>query len=349
MTHSEATVRIYDGGEHRILRLSISLRNFATMEHLTHIFSLHLLLITNLLQDYNLNGNTHKPLTDVLNNFSSMSVARTFSWLDSGQADGSEPCWKKRLPSLTSNQPESLRRVCVSVYVSLSNPSTLCQTVSTAVGKKQDQKQQQRNNWFPVSTPPPPLSLFSIRQDPNDFHSPLSSPSISTPHLPNSFILPKPPPVLCCGFFPPCLYFRSLPFFWPNWNCSLWNGKVIYIDSRGIWLAVLSGATCNVTGNKATTNILPPPLSAAKSPPGQRVTSNRNLEKVKVCQEAIVNFCWPFFFPSSTQQFCHCFKTSNSHEWLTVRPFFTQDGAVGKCDVSQSNTHWLAQVHHSGN
>lgn len=119
--------------------------------------------------------------------------------------------------------------------------------------------------------------------------------------LPNSFILPKPPPVLCCGF-PPCLYFRSLPFFWPNWNCSLWNGKVIYIDSRGIWLAVLSGATCNVTGNKAPTNILPPPLSAAKSPPGQRVTSNRNLEKVKVCQEAIVNFCWPFLFPPSSTQ-----------------------------------------------
>lgn len=273
----------------------------------TYIFTLHLLLITNLLQDYNLNGeHTHKPLTDVLNiwansetvHFSSMSVARMSSWLNSGQANGLVPYRKKRLPSLTSKQPESLRRDWVSVYFSLSYPSTLCQTANSAVeGEKKDKKQQQRNNWFPVSTPPPPLSLFSIRQDPNDFHSP--SPPLPSPppslHLSNSFILPKPPPVLCCGF-PPCLYFRSLPFFWPNWNCSLWNGKVIYIDSRGIWLAVLSGATCNVTGNKATTNILPPPLSAAKSTPGQRVTSNRNLEKVKVCQEAIVNFCWPFFF-----------------------------------------------------
>lgn len=208
------------------------------------------------------------------------------------------PYRKEWLPSLTSNQPESLRRVWVSVYFSLT-PFNVVPNREHSGGRKN--KKTKNNNSATIdflfrhhlrlcpffqsdmilTTFTPPLLPFHLHPPPS-------------PLLPNSFMLPKPPPVLCCGF-PPCLYFRSLPFFWPNWNCSLWNGKVIYIDSWGIWLAVLSGATCNVTGNKATTNILPPPLSAAKSPPGQRVTSNRNLEKVKVCQEATVNFCWPFF------------------------------------------------------
>lgn len=113
----------------------------------TYIFTWHLLLITNLLQDYNLN--THKPLTDVLNIWANSETVNSawvrlscLTWLSSGQANGLAPYRKKWLPSWTSNQPESLRRVWVSVCFSLSYPSTLCQTVSSAVEGKKKRRQK---------------------------------------------------------------------------------------------------------------------------------------------------------------------------------------------------------------
>lgn len=127
------------------------------------------------------------------------------------------------------------------------------------------------------------------------------TPSLLPFHLPPSpppLHPAEPPPVLFCGF----PFARSLaPFFFfflLNWNSSLWNGKVIYIDSKGIWLAVLSGATCNVTGNNATVNILPPTPLPWNPPVGQPVTSNRNLEMVRVFYEAIVRFGGNFFTAS---------------------------------------------------
>lgn len=77
------------------------------------------------------------------------------------------------------------------------------------------------------------LRLFSflIRQDPNDFHSlspPLPSPSPSVSTSPSSCRTSSSP------FLWLSLLFLSLThsfFFLLNWNSSLWNGKVIYIDS----------------------------------------------------------------------------------------------------------------------
>ena len=94
-----------------------------------------------------------------------------------------------------------------------------------------------------------------------------------------------PPPLLFCGFSPSLSVAPS--FFSFNWYSALWNGKVIYFDSSGIWLAVLSGATCNVTGNMATVNISPP---AMKSPWGQPVTSYRNPKKVRVVYGTTLQF-----------------------------------------------------------
>lgn len=101
------------------------------------------------------------------------------------------------------------------------------------------------------------LFSFSIRQNPNDFNSlspPLPSCSVST----SPFILPTLIPFFSVAF--PSLSFA--PSFPLNGNSSLWNGKVIYFDSLGIWPAVLSGATRNVTGNMATVNILPPAMKS---------------------------------------------------------------------------------------
>lgn len=112
------------------------------------------------------------------------------------------------------------------------------------------------NNWFPVSIPPPLLPFWN--QSRLQWLSlPLTSPTPLPPnpalHIP--FILPSLPST---SFLRLPLLLRLLRTSFFNWNSSLWNGKVIYFDSSGIWLAVLSGATCNVTGNMATVNILPP-------------------------------------------------------------------------------------------
>lgn len=131
------------------------------------------------------------------------------SWLNSGLANGLMPYRKKWLPSLTLNQPESLRRVWVCLF--LSHTLQRCAKLrAQRWKKKKDKTQQQRNNWFPVSTPPPPLSLFAIRQDPNDFHSP-------SPPLPP----PTPPTPSSCRnllqffavAFPLAFIFAHSPFF----------------------------------------------------------------------------------------------------------------------------------------
>lgn len=114
------------------------------------------------------------------------------------------------------------------------------------------------NYWFPVSIPPLPLFIWQIALT----FTPLSPPvpstsvSVSTSSCPPS----------STSFQWVSLLFMSLRPSLLNWNSSLWNGNLIYFDSSGFWLVVLSGTLCNVTGNVAVVNILPPGLKSQSGP-----------------------------------------------------------------------------------
>lgn len=76
------------------------------------------------------------------------------------------------------------------------------------------------------------LLPFAIRQDPNDFHS-LSPPLPSSSRLRHPAILPALLHFFSVAFFP--FSFFCCVLLALNWNSALWNGKVIYIDSSGLF------------------------------------------------------------------------------------------------------------------
>ena len=117
----------------------------------------------------------------------------------------------------------------LSLILSLSLPS-FCATLQgwNSAGKKTKKKHNLTIDFlFPYHLR---LLPFAIRQDPNDFHS-------LSPPLPSSSRLRHP------AILPALLHFFSVAFFSffcsvllaLNWNSALWNGKVIYIDSSGLF------------------------------------------------------------------------------------------------------------------
>lgn len=154
--------------------------------------------------------------------------------------------WESALP-LTPYHCIMLQSWSQHSAFSHSHTSRLSQAANRAKPKRRP------NNWFPVSKPPlffTPIRLqwLSLFLSSSSISLHVRFPSSCTPSL-SSFL----------RLFPLILLLQ-LSFL--NWNSSLWNGKVIYFDSLGIWLAVLSGATCNVTGDMATVNILPPAMKS---------------------------------------------------------------------------------------
>ena len=147
-----------------------------------------------------------------------------------GGAGGTVP------PPLTSISLESRQQLhfyspSLPLSISLSLPFAPHFKVETRLEKK-NKKTQRPNNWFPVSIPPPPPSFRNPTRS-QWLSLPLSSPSIFLPPEPPRHPA-RPPPFLFCGFFPPFSFFRSV-LLALNWNSALWNGKVIYIDSSGLF------------------------------------------------------------------------------------------------------------------
>lgn len=121
----------------------------------------------------------------------------------------------------------------LSLNLSLS-PSLLWHTSRLKLGWKNTKKKKKHNDLTIDFLFPYHLRLlpFAIRQDPNDFHS-LSPPLPSSSRLRHPAILPALLHFFSGAFFP--FSFFCCVLLALNWNSALWNGKVIYIDSSGLF------------------------------------------------------------------------------------------------------------------